>query len=373
MAQQDRIRLIRDLEKLRGSRVIAYVTSDRPPPFEAQMAMDVVRPFYAHLSALGHCSKLDVFLFSVGGDTMVPWRLANLIREYCDSFGVLIPYKAHSAATMLALGANEIVMGPLGELSPIDSSVRTPFNPPNSDQPNEPKTPISVEDVMGFFNLARERIGIADQDNLITALGHLAAKVHPLAIGSIYRSHALTRLLALTRGVGESPSLLDEAVPGNDLSRVTSEEFATSDVARVASAQTREVVEELRTADLVAQTLVLDRATLESLATSDAADRLLTLERATSEALSVSVVATRNLTLGRFVAEAPSTADSAVAKAAGATIDATVSEALSVSDDADRLALLIRGVSDASTTSDIATAAITRAFHPRSQIIIISS
>ena len=196
MAQQDRIRLIRDLEKLRGSRVIAYVTSDRPPPFEAQMAMDVVRPFYAHLSALGHCSKVDVFLFSVGGDTMVPWRLANLIREYCDSFGVLIPYKAHSAATMLALGANEIVMGPLGELSPIDSSVQTPFNPPNSDQPNEPKTPISVEDVMGFFNLARERIGIADQNNLITALGHLAAKVHPLAIGSIYRSHALTRLLA---------------------------------------------------------------------------------------------------------------------------------------------------------------------------------
>ena len=196
MALKDRIQLIQELEKLRGSRVIAYVTSDRPPPFQAQMAMDVVRRFYTHLSDFQQCEKTDIFLFSTGGDTMVPWRLANLIREYCQSFGVLIPYKAHSAATMLALGANEILMGPLAELSPIDSSVQTPYNPPHADQPNEPKTPIGVEDVMGFFNLARERIGIADQDNLISAFEQLAQRVHPLAIGAVYRSHALTRLLA---------------------------------------------------------------------------------------------------------------------------------------------------------------------------------
>ncbi len=196
MALNDRLQLIRELENLRGSRVITYVTSDRLPPFQAQMAMDVVRRFYNHLSSFQACEKIDVFLFSTGGDTMVPWRLASLIREYCRHFGVLIPYKAHSAATMLALGANEIIMGPLSELSPIDSSVQTPHNPPNADQPNEPKIPISVEDVMGFFNLARERIGIADQDNLITAFGHLTNRVHPLAIGAIYRSHALTRLLA---------------------------------------------------------------------------------------------------------------------------------------------------------------------------------
>ncbi|MBM4423964.1 MAG: hypothetical protein FJ030_11305 [Chloroflexi bacterium] len=196
MALLDRLQLIRELEDLRGSRVITYVTSDRPHPFQAQMAMDVVRRFYNHLSSFQTANKIDVFLFSTGGDTMVPWRLASLLREYCQHLGVLIPYKAHSAATMLALGANEIIMGPLSELSPIDSSVQTPYNPPNADQPNEPKTQISVEDIMGFFSLARDRIGIADQDNLITAFGHLTHRVHPLAIGAIYRSHALTRLLA---------------------------------------------------------------------------------------------------------------------------------------------------------------------------------
>ncbi len=196
MTLSDRIRLIQELENLRGSRVIAYVTSDRQPPFQAQMAMDVVRRFYNHLVSIQQCEKIDLFLFSTGGDTMVPWRLVNLIREYCQCLGVLIPFKAHSAATMLALGANEIVMGPLAELSPIDSSVQTPYNPPNADQPNEPKTPIGVEDVMGFFNLARERIGIADQDNLISAFEQLSERVHPLAVGAVYRSHALTRLLA---------------------------------------------------------------------------------------------------------------------------------------------------------------------------------
>jgi Serine dehydrogenase proteinase len=196
MALNDRLLLIHELEKLRGSQIITYVTSDLPQPFQAQMAMDVVRRFYTHLSSFAKRDKIDVFLFSTGGDTMVPWRLTNLIREYCQSFGVLIPYKAHSAATLLALGANEIIMGSLAELSPIDSSVQTPFNPPNADQPNEPKTPIGVEDVMGFFNLARERIGIADQENLIKAFVELAQRVHPLAIGAIYRSHALTRLLA---------------------------------------------------------------------------------------------------------------------------------------------------------------------------------
>ncbi len=68
MALNDRLQLIRELENLRGSRVIAYVTSDRLPPFQAQMAMDVVRRFYNHLSGFRACEKIDVFLFSTGGD-----------------------------------------------------------------------------------------------------------------------------------------------------------------------------------------------------------------------------------------------------------------------------------------------------------------
>jgi hypothetical protein len=191
--------LLRAIEDERHTYLIAYVTSDRPPPFQAKMALDVVRHFHEHLEHLarvGSVEKIDLFLFSLGGDTIVPWRLANLIREYTREFAVLVPYKAHSAATLVALGADEIVIGPMGELSPIDPSVSTPFNPPHPDEPKEPKVEIGVEDVSGFINLARERVGITDQDNLVRMLEKLSERIHPLAIGAVYRSHALIRLLA---------------------------------------------------------------------------------------------------------------------------------------------------------------------------------
>lgn len=140
--------------------------------------------------------RIDLFIFSQGGDTIVPWRLVNLIREYCDKFSVLVPYKAHSAATLVAFGADEIVMGPMGEFSPIDPSIGTPFNPPHADNPLEPKQEISVEDVNGFINLARDRIGITEQEYLVRVFEGLGHHLHPLAIGAIYRSHALIRLVA---------------------------------------------------------------------------------------------------------------------------------------------------------------------------------
>ncbi|MBM3295560.1 MAG: hypothetical protein FJY82_13720, partial [Candidatus Aminicenantes bacterium] len=116
---------ISKIEDTRSSRVITYVTSDKQPPLAAKIALDTIPIFYAHLKRIGKVNKIDLFLYSAGGDIILPWRLVSLIREYCKSFSVLIPYKAHSAATMIALGADSIIMGPLGELSPIDPSIGT--------------------------------------------------------------------------------------------------------------------------------------------------------------------------------------------------------------------------------------------------------
>jgi hypothetical protein len=97
---------------------------------------------------------------------------------------------------MLALGADEIVMGPLGELSPIDPAIGTPFNPPTPGKTTEQKIPLSVEDVVGYISLAKERAGITNQDTMVRVFEKLTDGVHPLAIGNVYRSHALVRLLA---------------------------------------------------------------------------------------------------------------------------------------------------------------------------------
>jgi hypothetical protein len=49
-----------------------------------------------------------------------------LIREFCEEFAVIVPFVAKSAASMLVLGADEVVMGPISELGPIDPLVKHP-------------------------------------------------------------------------------------------------------------------------------------------------------------------------------------------------------------------------------------------------------
>ena len=86
--------LIRAIEEKRGSKVIVYVTGDRQP-FPARIAEDAVRPIYDHLLGLDFGDKpkvIDLFLYSRGGDVSVPWRVASMIRGFCDEFNLLIPY-----------------------------------------------------------------------------------------------------------------------------------------------------------------------------------------------------------------------------------------------------------------------------------------
>src|SRR3990170_4598403 len=95
----DVIPLIRRLEGLRKSRVIAYYMSD-----QALIADDAMPVLYRQLRATGKQTRIDLWVHSRGGATVVPWRMASAIREFCDHFGVLIPYRAHSAATHVAMG-----------------------------------------------------------------------------------------------------------------------------------------------------------------------------------------------------------------------------------------------------------------------------
>jgi len=198
MENNKKIKLIQQIEKLRESKILSYVTSDRKGPVNAKIAMDVISIFSRQLRSLGKVSQIDLFLYSTGGDTMVPWRLVSMIREYCDKFSVLIPYKAHSAATMIALGADEIVMTDLSELSPIDPSTANIFNPQDPKNP-QARIPISVEDVMAYFDLAKNKIGIKDEKELTEIFKKFIEsnpQIHPLALGNVNRVHNLIRILA---------------------------------------------------------------------------------------------------------------------------------------------------------------------------------
>jgi len=195
MPHSNRIALIKQMEETRGSHVICYLTSVRPN-VSAQMSDDAVRIFFDHLLLLPTrpVEKLDIFLCSNGGAGTVPWRLVSLFREYAKSFNVLIPHRAYSAATLLALGADEIVMHPFAEMGPIDPTVSNDFNP--VEQGTGRRLGISVEDVKAYVSFIKSTVGITHEDELVKTIEILADKVHPLALGNVERFISQTRLIA---------------------------------------------------------------------------------------------------------------------------------------------------------------------------------
>src|ERR1043165_8403401 len=92
MPVPERIRLIREIERIRGSKVICFLTSLRPN-IVSQIADEVIPFFFEHLLRLPArpVEKLDIFLVSNGGSGTVTWRLVSLFREFATSFNVLIP------------------------------------------------------------------------------------------------------------------------------------------------------------------------------------------------------------------------------------------------------------------------------------------
>ena len=156
------------------------------------------RYIFEHLENIGKCKNLDLFLYTYGGDTLAPIRLCHLLREYCEKLSVLVPYKAMSSGTLICLGANEIVMGKLGELSPIDPATGNQFNPP--DLKEEKRIPISVEDVTSYLALAQDVAGIKGENQTLEIFKDLTSPrkfaLHPLALGNVYRALRLIRDVA---------------------------------------------------------------------------------------------------------------------------------------------------------------------------------
>lgn len=194
MPHRERSELIRKIQERRQSKVICYLTSLRPN-VPAAMSDDAVRVMFDYLLRLEKkpIPRLDIFLCTNGGSGTVPWRMVSVFREFSKSLGVLVPYRAYSAGTLLALGADEIVMHPFAELGPIDPTVGNPFNP--IEQGSGRRIGISVEDVRAYISFVKSS-GITHEDELIKAIEILANKVHPLALGNVERFLQQSRMIA---------------------------------------------------------------------------------------------------------------------------------------------------------------------------------
>lgn len=212
----DRLGNYKWLEGNRNSKVIVYVTGDRPG-METQIATDALEYFTNHLDLIGKVDKISLFLYTRGGDTMAAWSLVNLIRQFCKEFEVIIPSKARSSGTIISLGADNIVMTKQATLGPIDPSLNSPLNPQNPQFPNNPtaRIPVSVESIQGFFELAKQELNLKDEVLLKDVLLSLSEKVHPLVLGNVYRTRTQIQMVAkklLTKQLGEETEKINKIV-----------------------------------------------------------------------------------------------------------------------------------------------------------------
>lgn len=79
--------------------------------------------FCCSASGLPVGQPIALVIDSPGGDAKCAYQIARFIRKRCGGFTAVVPEYAKSAATLLLLGADKIIVGKNAELGPLDAQI----------------------------------------------------------------------------------------------------------------------------------------------------------------------------------------------------------------------------------------------------------
>ncbi|MBU6490963.1 hypothetical protein KGQ25_02310 [Patescibacteria group bacterium] len=88
------------------------------------IARNTLDSIYAAIKGTEKEKGVLLILNSPGGYIGPAYFISKCCKEYSNLFSVAIPRRAKSAATLIALGADQIHMGSISELGPIDPQIR---------------------------------------------------------------------------------------------------------------------------------------------------------------------------------------------------------------------------------------------------------
>ncbi|HLI52350.1 MAG TPA: hypothetical protein VKU87_11160, partial [Thermomicrobiaceae bacterium] len=120
-ARYQRQEAIKEIQEATGRKLICYVADP-----VASIGRDDVMPLMDLLHRIPVGSSLDFLLQTSGGDVDAADKIAGILRKRVGSTGtlrVVVPDYAKSAGTLIALGADRIVMSDSSELGPIDPQI----------------------------------------------------------------------------------------------------------------------------------------------------------------------------------------------------------------------------------------------------------
>lgn len=177
--------LVSQIQRLVDGTFLSYWTST-----SGSVCDNDVMALHEVLKTLGPRPRLTLFVKSDGGSGMAALRMVHLLRRYCRRLTVVAPLNCASAATMLALGADRIGMGPLSYLTAVDTSLEHDLSP--LDHTNN-LVAVSNDEVDRVIRLWRETVNRGTGG--VNPYQELYRYLHPLVIGALDRASSLSLML----------------------------------------------------------------------------------------------------------------------------------------------------------------------------------
>ena len=178
------IQVVNDLEHKRSSKVFCLIHNGGGHICEPSMLWPVIKD---RKQFRGGKKNLDLLIHSGGGDAGAAYRLITFLRGRYEQINALVPLQAKSAATLMCLGADSILMGEFAHLGPVDIQIADPlhrgadyFSPLDEFKAMEFLRDYAVELVDFFTGLFLERSGMGVKEALHEAVPCITGLLRPL-------------------------------------------------------------------------------------------------------------------------------------------------------------------------------------------------
>lgn len=122
--RQEIIKQIQEKKAQEGVKIITYISKYGHPA--AGIDHNDTRPIDDMLRSIGETQTIELIIHSAGGLAENAKKIVSLIRSNCKKFRVVVPDAAKSAATIIALASDKIIMSDTSELGPIDPQILQP-------------------------------------------------------------------------------------------------------------------------------------------------------------------------------------------------------------------------------------------------------
>lgn len=128
MIESSRVKLFRDLEVKRGSRVIAMIHRQESMSFLGFRTMRHIdiedsEQILRAIQLTDPDLPIDLILHTPGGLVLASEQIANALSKHPGKVTVFVPHYAMSGGTLIALAADEIIMDVNAVLGPVDPQI----------------------------------------------------------------------------------------------------------------------------------------------------------------------------------------------------------------------------------------------------------